>query len=193
MSAIAGWEQRSCIPRLIAMLEVEGLTKRYHRVAAVENVSFSIRPGEILGCLGPNGAGKSTTVKVLIGLLEPSEGRVLMDGRSVIEDLQAFQRRLGYVPEEPNLYPHLSGREYLQLAGRLRGISRAALEAKIEGFLRLFSLWGDRDAGGSGIEGLASRLLESFRDVVFTGAKGDPRRERLLRQKLGRLRPERAG
>ena len=104
------------------MLEIEGLTKRYHRVAALQDVSFSIRPGEILGYLGPNGAGKSTTVKILIGLLEPSEGRVLRDGRSVIEDLPAFQRRLGYVPEEPNLYPHLSGREYLQLAGRLRGI-----------------------------------------------------------------------
>ena len=128
------------------MLEIERLTKRYHRVAAVQDVSFSVRPGEILGYLGPNGAGKSTTVKILIGLLEPSDGRVLMDGRSVIEDLPAFQRRLGYVPEEPNLYPHLSGREYLQLAGRLRGIPRAALDAKIEGFLRLFSLWSDRDA-----------------------------------------------
>src|ERR1700722_3465622 len=139
-------EQSSSETCLIAMLEVESLTKRYHRVAAVQDVSFSIRPGEILGYLGPNGAGKSTTVKILIGLLEPSDGRVLLDGRSVIENLPAFQRRLGYVPEEPNLYPHLSGREYLQLAGRLRGIPRAALEAKIDSFLRLFSLWSDRDA-----------------------------------------------
>src|ERR1700693_3883831 len=81
----AGWEPRRRETCLIAMLEVDRLTKRYHRVAAVQDVSFSIRPGEILGYLGPNGAGKSTTVKILIGLLEPGGGRVLMDGRSVIE------------------------------------------------------------------------------------------------------------
>jgi ABC-2 type transport system ATP-binding protein len=128
------------------MLEIRGLTKRFHGFTAVRDVSFCARPGEILGYLGPNGAGKSTTVKILIGLLDPSEGQVLWNGRSVLEDLPAFQRRLGYVPEEPHLYPHLSGREYLQLAGRLRGIPRAILEPKIDLFLRLFSLWDDRDS-----------------------------------------------
>ena len=126
------------------MLEIRSLTKRYNGVAVVENVSFTIRPGEILGYLGPNGAGKSTTVKMMIGLLDPSEGEILYQGRGVLSDLPAFQQRLGYVPEEPNLYPHLSGREYLQLAGRLRGIARTALEPKIDEFLRLFSLWDDR-------------------------------------------------
>ena len=126
------------------MLEVRSLTKRFKGIPAVEDVNFIIQPGEILGYVGPNGAGKSTTVKMIIGLLEPSGGRILFDGRSIIDDLPAFQRRLGYVPEEPNLYPFLSGREYLQLAGRLRGIARRALEAKIEEFLRLFSLWDDR-------------------------------------------------
>jgi ABC-2 type transport system ATP-binding protein len=128
------------------MLEIRALTKRFHGFTAVRDVSFCIRPGEILGYLGPNGAGKSTTVKILIGLLDPSEGQVLWNGCSVIEDLPAFQRRIGYVPEEPHLYPHLSGREYLQLAGRLRGIPRAILEPKIDVFLSLFSLWDDRDA-----------------------------------------------
>jgi ABC-2 type transport system ATP-binding protein len=128
------------------MLEVRGLSKRYRGFTAVRDVSFRIWPGEILGYLGPNGAGKSTTVKILIGLLDASEGQVLWNGRSVIEDLPAFQRRMGYVPEEPHLYPHLSGREYLQLAGRLRGIVRAVLEPKIDAFLRLFALWDDRDS-----------------------------------------------
>jgi ABC-2 type transport system ATP-binding protein len=128
------------------MLEIRGLTKRFHGFTAVRDVSFCARRGEIVGYLGPNGAGKSTTVKILIGLLDPSEGQVLWNGRSVIEDLPAFQRRLGYVPEEPHLYPHLSGREYLQLAGRLRDIPRAILEPKIDLFLRLFSLWDDRDS-----------------------------------------------
>jgi ABC-2 type transport system ATP-binding protein len=126
------------------MLEIRSLTKRYNGIPAVENVSFRIAPGEILGYVGPNGAGKSTTVKVIVGLLEPSEGQVLFHGNNVIEDLAAFQTRIGYVPEEPNLYPHLSGYEYLQLVGRLRGIKRAILEPKIEEFLRVFSLWEDR-------------------------------------------------
>src|SRR6202042_2567510 len=115
--------------------EVRSLSKRYHHVPAVQDVSFRIAPGEILGYVGPNGAGKSTTVKMIIGLLEPSEGRVLFQGRTVIDDLPGFQSRLGYVPEEPNLYPHLSGREYLQMAGRLRGIRRTILESKIDEFL----------------------------------------------------------
>jgi ABC-2 type transport system ATP-binding protein len=125
------------------MLEVQSLTKRYHGIPAIQDVSFTVRPGEILGYLGPNGAGKSTTVKILVGLLEPGEGRILFEGKSILDNLPAFQRRLGYVPEEPNLYPHLSGREYLQLAGRLRGIPRAILEPKIDQFLKLFSLWED--------------------------------------------------
>ncbi|MGA7240650.1 MAG: ABC transporter ATP-binding protein [Bryobacteraceae bacterium] len=128
------------------MLEIRALTKRFHGFTAVNDVSFCVRPGEILGYLGPNGAGKSTTVKILIGLLDPSEGQVIWNGRSVIDDLPAFQRRIGYVPEEPHLYPHLSGREYLQLAGRLRGIPRTILEPKIDAFLHLFSLWDDRDS-----------------------------------------------
>ena len=128
------------------MLEISGLSKRYHGFPAVRDVSFCVRPGEILGYLGPNGAGKSTTVKILIGLLDASEGQVLWNGRSVTDDLPAFQRRMGYVPEEPHLYPHLSGREYLQLAGRLRGIPRAVLEPKIDSFLRLFALWDDSDS-----------------------------------------------
>ena len=103
------------------MLEARSLTKYYDHTPAVRDVSFTIRPGEILGCLGPNGAGKSTTVKMLTGLIDPSEGQIFYQGRSVHDDFTAFQRRIGYVPEEAHLYPHLSGREYLQLVGRLRG------------------------------------------------------------------------
>src|SRR5215469_13029175 len=144
------------------MLEVRGLTKRFHGFTAVRDVSFCARPGEILGYLGPNGAGKSTTVKILIGLLDPSEGQVLWNGQSVIEDLPAFQRRLGYVPEEPHLYPHLSGREYLQLVGRLRGMGRRVLEPKIDEFLRLLGLWHDRhDLLSSYSKGMRQKILLS--------------------------------
>jgi ABC-2 type transport system ATP-binding protein len=126
------------------MLEAHHLTKTFVGPPAVDGVSFVIRPGEILGYLGPNGAGKSTTVKMLTGLLEPTSGRVTLDGEDVRRDLKGFQRRLGYVPEEPHLYPHLSGREYLQLAGRLRGIPRRPLETKMDELLRLIGLWQDR-------------------------------------------------
>ena len=92
------------------MLEVRNLLKRYNRIPAVDGVSFTIRPGEILGYVGPNGAGKSTTVKVLTGLIDPTAGEILFGGRDVRADWVGFQRRMGYVPEEPHLYPHLTGR-----------------------------------------------------------------------------------
>src|ERR1035441_8031290 len=126
------------------MLEARSLTKYYSHTPAVRQVSFTVRPGEILGYLGPNGAGKSTTVKMLTGLIEPSEGQIFYRGRSVYENFTAFQRRVGYVPEEAHLYPHLSGREYLQLMGRLRGMPRRVLEPKMDEFLRAFTLWDDR-------------------------------------------------
>jgi len=126
------------------MLEVRALTKCYGGITVVDRVSFVIRPGEILGYLGPNGAGKSTTVKMLTGLIEPTAGDIAFNGRDVRADLKSFQRRLGYVPEEPHLYPHLSGREYLQLVGRLRGLPRRVLEPKMDALLRLIGLWEDR-------------------------------------------------
>ena len=144
------------------MLELCSLTKRFNGIPVVEDVRFTLKPGEILGYVGPNGAGKSTTVKMIIGLLEPSEGQIRFQGRSVIEDLPGFQSRIGYVPEESHLYPHLSGREYLQLAGRLRGIPRTILESKLDEFLRLFSLWEDRHCSVSAYsKGMRQKILLS--------------------------------
>lgn len=142
------------------MLEIRHLTKRYNGLPAVEDANFTLGAGEVLGYVGPNGAGKSTTVKMIVGLIEPSEGQILFKGRSILNDPAAFQSRLGYVPEEPNLYPYLSGREYLQLAGRLRGIPRATLYAKIERFLTIFSLWDDRDCPVSAYsKGMRQKVL----------------------------------
>ena len=122
------------------MLEVAGLTKRYHGITAVEDVRFRIQRGEILGYLGPNGSGKSTTVKMLTGLVEPSAGKVFFEGREVRPGDPGFQAILGYVPEEPNMYSHLTGAEYLRLVGRLRSIPRTTLEARLATFLELFGL-----------------------------------------------------
>lgn len=126
------------------MLDVERLTKRYGALTAVRDLSFEARPGEVLGLLGPNGSGKSTTVKMLAGLLQPSAGRVRLDGQDIVADLIAYKARLGYVPEEPYLYSYLTGPEYLQLVGRLRGLSDAALDPKIDEFMRLLGLHDDR-------------------------------------------------
>jgi ABC-2 type transport system ATP-binding protein len=143
-------------------LEVRNLTKRYNGIVAVDDISFTIRPGEVLGYLGPNGSGKSTTVKMLIGLIDPSQGTILLNGASVLDDVPEYQRRIGYVPEESNLYPYLSGREFLQLAGRLRGLPRKVLDERIEELLRLFSLWDDRDSAVSAYsKGMRQKVLLS--------------------------------
>src|ERR1700692_1215884 len=144
------------------MLEVRNLIKRYSRIPAVDGVSFSIRPGEILGYVGPNGAGKSTTVKVLTGWIDPTAGEIFFQGRDVRADWIGFQRRMGYVPEEPHLYPHLAGREYLQLVGRLRGLPRRTLEPRMDEMLRLFSLWEDRHTALSSYsKGMRQKILLS--------------------------------
>src|ERR1035441_6632777 len=122
------------------MLEVRGLTKRFRAQTVVDHVHFMVRPGEITGYLGPNGSGKSTTVKMLAGLLHPSEGTFLFNGREVREDPLTFKQQLGYVPEEPNLYGYLTGLEYLQLAGRLRGMEEASVNRKANELLELLSL-----------------------------------------------------
>jgi ABC-2 type transport system ATP-binding protein len=125
----------------MATLEVRGLTKRYRRVAVVNEVNFAIGSGEITGYLGPNGSGKSTTVKMLTGLVEPSEGQILLDGMDVRRDIIGFKRRIGYVPEEAHVYPALTAMEYLQLMGRLRGMSESTIEEKAHRLLKLFDLY----------------------------------------------------
>ena len=112
------------------MLELKDVSKTYRSVPAVEHISFTLAPGDILGYLGPNGSGKSTTVKMVIGLVQPTRGKVLFAGRDIHGDLAAFRAHLGYVPEEAQVYTHLSGLEYLQLVGRLRGMSESLLDRK---------------------------------------------------------------
>ena len=128
------------------MLEVVGVSKYYGALAAVREVSFAARPGEVLGYLGPNGSGKSTTVNMVAGLLEPSAGEIRVDGESIQRDILGHRRRIGYVPETPDLYSYLTGHEYLTLVGRLRRIEPDVLSEKIERFLRLFGIYDDRHA-----------------------------------------------
>ncbi|HUB51724.1 MAG TPA: ABC transporter ATP-binding protein [Terracidiphilus sp.] len=122
------------------MLQTQGLYRSYRGIPAVVDVSFAVAAGEIVGFLGPNGAGKSTTVKMITGMLRPDDGRVLFNGRDIRDDLPAFRSVLGYVPEEAHLYTYLSGLEYLQLVGRLRGIAEKPLRARAAELLRLLEL-----------------------------------------------------
>jgi ABC-2 type transport system ATP-binding protein len=125
------------------MLQVERLTKYYAGIPAIRDVSFAVRPGQVLGYLGPNGSGKSTTIKLLTGLLEPSSGRVLFDGTPILDQLMDFRRVLGYVPEEAHVYSYLTGAEFLELVGRLRCIPERRLRPRID---ELLDIWGLADA-----------------------------------------------
>jgi ABC-2 type transport system ATP-binding protein len=122
------------------MLEVQNLYRSYRGIPAVQDVSFTIASGEVVGFLGPNGAGKSTTVKMITGMLRPNDGRVLFKGQDIALDMVSFRAALGYVPEEAHLYNYMSGLEYLQLVGRLRGLGEELIETKAARLLKLLSL-----------------------------------------------------
>ena len=127
------------------VLEANGLTKRYGATTAVREVSFRIGPGEVLGVLGPNGAGKSTIVKMVTGLLDPSRGAVLFHGARVGDNLGAFKRSLGYVPEQADLYGFLTGWEYLDFVATLRRLPRPQFREKAASLLHSFTLYENRD------------------------------------------------
>jgi len=142
------------------MLEAVQLTKRYSSIPAVQDLSFTLRPGQVLGCLGPNGSGKSTTVKMLTGLLEPTRGVVRFDGRNIQDDLKGYRRVLGYVPEEAHLYPYLSGWEYLEMIATLRGMAVNEIKRKLDSLLELFSLHPHRHASiATYSKGMRQRIL----------------------------------
>ena len=144
------------------MLEARGLTKYYSAIPAARDVSFTLRPGEVLGLLGPNGSGKSTTISMLVGLIEPSGGSVLFEGRDVSDDLGAYKARIGYVPEEAVLYSYLTGPEYLTLIGSLRELPPRTIRARVDGFLSLFDLADDVHAPISAYsKGMRQKILIS--------------------------------
>lgn len=144
------------------MLEIRGVHKSYRAIPAVVDLSFTASPGEITGYLGANGSGKSTTMKMITGLLKPDFGAVLFRGRPIDEDLLAYRQDLGYVPEEPHLYSHLSGSEYLTMVAELRAIDSRTASKRINGLLGLFGLYGDRDVPISAYsKGMRQKVLLS--------------------------------
>jgi ABC-2 type transport system ATP-binding protein len=142
------------------MLELRHVSKRFTGIIAVDDVSFQARPGEITGYLGPNGSGKSTTLKMVAGLMEATSGTILFDGQPIERNLMAYKQRMAYVPEEPHLYTHLSGLEYLLMVGQLRDLPPKPTAARIDGLLRLLSLHGSRHAAIAGYsKGMRQKVL----------------------------------
>lgn len=124
------------------MIEVRDLTRYYGDFAALSGVSFEIREGEIIGLLGLNGAGKSTTLKILAGLLTPSEGTVRFDGVDMTQEPEAVRSRIGYLPEEPPLYRDMTVLAFLRHIGRLKGMSAADVERRLPEVVKLTQLEG---------------------------------------------------
>lgn len=136
---------------MTAMIEVTGLSKRYRDRVAVENLTFSVPEGEILGFLGPNGAGKSTTMKILTGYLPATSGTVKVAGFDVFEEPYEVKRRIGYLPETPPLYPEMTVRGYLKFVASIKGVRRGQLATEME-----------RVAHATGVSEVLDRLIQNL-------------------------------
>jgi ABC-2 type transport system ATP-binding protein len=144
------------------MLELRNVRKLYSGIPAVNDISFTVHPGEVTGYLGPNGSGKSTTLNMIAGLITPTNGEILFYGEPIHRVAIRYRQRFGYVPEQPHLYTHLTGGVYLTMVGELRGLPPTILESKIDSLLTLFSLRDDRHlAISSYSKGMRQKILIS--------------------------------
>ena len=135
----------------MAMIEVTGLSKRYRDRIAVEELTFSVPEGEILGFLGPNGAGKSTTMRILTGYLPATSGTVKVAGFDVFEEPYEVKRRIGYLPETPPLYPEMTVRGYLKFVASIKGVRRGQMATELE-----------RVAHATGVAEVMERLIQNL-------------------------------
>jgi ABC-2 type transport system ATP-binding protein len=127
-------------------ISIEALTKNYDALVALNNVSLVVGPGEIVGLIGPNGAGKSTLMKIVVGILRPTSGRVRVSGHDVVQEPEAAKKLVGYVPENPSLYTALTVSEFLRFVGKIRGVGDGDLEVKVSESLKTFSLLDKADS-----------------------------------------------
>jgi ABC-2 type transport system ATP-binding protein len=178
------------------LIETETIVKRYGEKVAVDEVSFQVHAGEVFGFLGPNGAGKTTTIKMIVGLLQPTSGVVRVAGYDVQREPLRAKAASGYVPDTPNLYGKLSGRELLRFVGDLYELPRAQVERRIEELLRLFDLVGAADdtldSYSHGMQqkaSLAAALMHDPRVLVLDEPTVglDPRSARLIKDILRQM------
>ena len=173
------------------MLHIENITKRYGDKAAVDHLTLSIAPGEICGFIGHNGAGKTTTIKICCGILQPDEGRVLVNGTCVQDDPIACKRVIAYIPDNPDLYEYMSVIQYLNFIADIFAVPKAEREARIRRYADAFELTGDLaqpvSAYSHGMKqklAIISALLHDpkliIMDEPFVGL--DPKAAHLLKQ-----------
>jgi ABC-2 type transport system ATP-binding protein len=141
------------------MIKVEGLTKRYGRTVAVDNISFEVDKGQVVGFLGPNGAGKTTTMRVLTCFLPPTSGTATLAGYDVLDQPLEVKRRTGYLPETPPLYPEMAVSEYLTFVGRLKGVRKADIARRVDEVSGLCAIGDMRDK-------LIGKLSKGYRQRV---------------------------
>jgi ABC-2 type transport system ATP-binding protein len=184
-----------------ALIEILGLTKRFGGLTAVDNVSFSVRRGEVLGFLGPNGAGKSTTMRMLAGFMIPTAGTARIQGHDVQTDGVAARRVLGFLPEGAPTYPEMPVEGFLRFCGRVRGYSGSELADRLDRALRLTTLQGVRlqpvetlSKGFKRRVGLAQALLHDPPVLVLDEPTDglDPNQKHEVRGLIERMAPDKA-
>ena len=146
------------------MIQVQDLVKNYGKFTAVNGIDLHIPAGEFFGCLGPNGAGKTTTIKMLVGILKPTRGKILIGGKNIIDDPVTAKAMIGYIPDRPFIYEKLSGLEYLAFIADIYGMNAAEAAKKSHRFLEFFDL---KDHGGELIEGYSHGMKQK---LVISGA-----------------------
>ena len=141
------------------MIDVQDLTKRYDTKVAISGVSFRVEPGEVLGFLGPNGAGKTTTMRAITGYIPPTEGRITVDGFDVLDAPLEVRRRIGYLPENPPLYPEMTVAGYLRFVAKIKGVSKTGLGDEVNRVM-------DKTNIGEVSGRIIARLSKGFRQRV---------------------------
>ncbi len=179
------------------MIELEGLTKRFDELLAVDQVTLTVKPGEVLALLGPNGAGKTTTVRMLSAILKPTAGRARVAGYDTVTEPQEVRRNVGVLTEAPGLYTRVSGREYLSFFGELRGMAPAACSDRVEYLAEWFRMddvldrrLGEYSKGMAQKIALMRTLLHDPKVLLLdepTSAM-DPQSARLVRDAILQLR-----
>jgi len=178
------------------VIETFALTKRYGDKTALAGLTLRVEAGEVMGFLGPNGSGKTTTIRLLMGLLRPTDGRATILGRDCHSDAVALKRDVGYLPDEPFLYPYLSGREILELVAGLHGFSRAETRRRAAAAAAEMGLGEAATAysityslGMKKRLALAMALLHEPRVLILDEPTNglDPRGAREMRETIGRL------
>jgi len=188
-------------PDLTALIEIERLTKRFGAFTAVDDVTFSVAKGEVVGFLGPNGAGKSTTMRMLAGFMTPSAGTARICGEDVVDRPVAAKRHLGFLPEGAPTYPEMSVTGFLQFCGRARGFRGSSLEERVAHAMGLTQLEGVRlqpvetlSKGFKRRVGLAAALLHDPPVLVLDEPTDglDPNQKHEVRSLIRAMAPEKA-